>query len=936
MKNFTQLSQQYNCANRISSSFVLSRKTNLFYTILLLILFISSNSYSQMQAPSIQGNINDVTFQWLEATQPTIDDPATIESITIFSDIYNTFVVPTDYELTRLGPGPGNGPNTLAQRHAINRIMQNGAFVGGDSSNEADWVLRARDAFRSKNLNHYYTSNGNGRDICNSDSATIENTDAQKQTIFYNPAIPSNSDGVLAVTERGANNCFYIEIWGIPAGGGIEQKLGQTFVRNSGNYTGCTYGVPNNNSDFWKSGRCNDSGQTIGVALFYLNEIAPTGSKITKIEFVSATRDDGDGKFFIMQKYAVGQTNINCIDNSFSGDLAQTDNVPDNSTFTLLSGPTPAGQSFTFNPDGSYEYTPTPGYVGGVNFEYQVCLPAPNANVCDTAVVNLNYNPLPEVPEIDIACDFNDNFVITVTSPIGSQYNYSLNGQPYQSSPIFPNVSAGSYNLNIINDFTKCTNVYPQPIILSNLEIEATASNVNCPNDTNGIIDITVNGGALPYTYLWSNGSTDQDLSNVGPGTYSVTVSDANDCTIDIQRTINAIDTEDPEISLPNNISLEGCDASDITSNNSIFPYSNIISGNVLSVFNTNSNYNASDDTSLQIITYIDEVISSGCTTVVERVFTVTDACGKTTSDTQTITLVDSTPPTLNIPNNITMECSQSGNSSPSATGEATASDTCSNVTITYEDATVNNCADSKVITRTWTATDECGNSVSDTQTITVEDTTAPTLTIPPNKNRECTEDTNPPNTGTATAIDNCGDVTVTYTDSSVVGCGNTETITRTWTATDQCGNSVSDTQTITVEDTTAPTLNIPSNATVECTDNIDPTATGNATATDTCGNATVTFTDSAVDACGNTQTITRTWTATDECGNSVSDTQTITVEDTTAPTLNIPSNATVECTDSIDPTATGNATATDTCGNVTVSFTDSAVDACGNTQTIT
>ena len=56
-------------------------------------------------------------------------------------------------------------------------------------------------------------------------------------------------------------------------------------------------------------------------------------------------------------------------------------------------------------------------------------------------------------------------------------------------------------------------------------------SNSECDSVAALAIDIDVTGGTGPYTYLWSNGVTTQDLSGVGEGTYSVTVTDANSCT---------------------------------------------------------------------------------------------------------------------------------------------------------------------------------------------------------------------------------------------------------------------------------------------------------------------------------------------------------------------------------------------------------------------
>src|SRR5438034_1113695 len=100
---------------------------------------------------------------------------------------------------------------------------------------------------------------------------------------------------------------------------------------------------------------------------------------------------------------------------------------------------------------------------------------------------------------------------------------------------------------------------------------------------------------------------------------------------------------------------------------------------------------------------------------------------------TQTITLRDTTAPSfVNFPADATVECP--GDTSPAATGTPTGTDTCSSGTVTHSDsATSGACSNHvvKVITRTWTVTDACGNSASQTQTITLKDTSAPTIGQP-------------------------------------------------------------------------------------------------------------------------------------------------------------------------------------------------------------
>jgi subtilisin family serine protease len=109
------------------------------------------------------------------------------------------------------------------------------------------------------------------------------------------------------------------------------------------------------------------------------------------------------------------------------------------------------------------------------------------------------------------------------------------------------------------------------------------------------------------------------------------------------------------------------------------------------------------------------------------------------------------------------------------------------------------------------TVTDLAGASDSCSTQVIINDSKAPVITCPADVTIECDEPTDPSNTGTATATDNCDPApTVTYSDVITPGsCLQEKTITRTWTATDTCGNTSSSVQTIEVVDTTPPDINV-------------------------------------------------------------------------------------------------------------------------------
>jgi uncharacterized protein YceK len=155
--------------------------------------------------------------------------------------------------------------------------------------------------------------------------------------------------------------------------------------------------------------------------------------------------------------------------------------------------------------------------------------------------------------------------------------------------------------------------------------------------------------------------------------------------------------------------------------------------------------------------------VVDGCGTIT-RTWTATDACGNSTTATQTLTVVDNTPPVLTgVPADATVQC----DNIPAA-ASVTATDNCDPavpVTFTETSTVVDGCG---TITRTWTATDACGNTTTQTQTLTVVDNTPPTLAgVPADATVQCDAI---PGAATVTATDNCDPtVPVTFTETSTV-----------------------------------------------------------------------------------------------------------------------------------------------------------------------
>ncbi|NBP06624.1 MAG: T9SS C-terminal target domain-containing protein, partial [Bacteroidetes bacterium] len=90
------------------------------------------------------------------------------------------------------------------------------------------------------------------------------------------------------------------------------------------------------------------------------------------------------------------------------------------------------------------------------------------------------------------------------------------------------NLRAGTYNVTVTDDYgCRETRNYTlsqpaQPIVVNGVVTDA--------DGTLGSVDITVTGGVPPYRFFWSNNATTEDVTELLPGNYTVTVTDANLC----------------------------------------------------------------------------------------------------------------------------------------------------------------------------------------------------------------------------------------------------------------------------------------------------------------------------------------------------------------------------------------------------------------------
>jgi|GEM_PF-5587030 len=170
---------------------------------------------------------------------------------------------------------------------------------------------------------------------------------------------------------------------------------------------------------------------------------------------------------------------------------------------------------------------------------------------------------------IDASCDEENGSVDLAieggTAPFSFDWNDDGIGDNDDEEDL-QNLGAGEYYVSL-TDANNCIAfsdtatliALPPPII------ELISVTPSICGEFSGAVDIEVTGGTPPYNYFWSNQNTNQDLSQVGEGLYTIIVTDQNDCSVSLEVVVDCIDPCSVSVGTMGSEKLMGCETEVLT-----------------------------------------------------------------------------------------------------------------------------------------------------------------------------------------------------------------------------------------------------------------------------------------------------------------------------------------------------------------------------------
>ncbi|MEM6964360.1 MAG: T9SS type A sorting domain-containing protein [Bacteroidota bacterium] len=180
-------------------------------------------------------------------------------------------------------------------------------------------------------------------------------------------------------------------------------------------------------------------------------------------------------------------------------------------------------QNLTGLAEGTYTVTVT---------DMAGCTSISQTNVDTPFPININVQGLSNV-----TC-FGESDGAILANAFGGNPGYNYLWSNGDTTTFVDSLAAGLYTVTI-TDAVGCTGTGEVNVLApAELETFIFGSSV-CNGSDDGTANVTVSGGTIPFAYAWSNGETTAQIQNLTPGTYTVTVTDFNQCSVVDTITIN-------------------------------------------------------------------------------------------------------------------------------------------------------------------------------------------------------------------------------------------------------------------------------------------------------------------------------------------------------------------------------------------------------------
>lgn len=239
--------------------------------------------------------------------------------------------------------------------------------------------------------------------------------------------------------------------------------------------------------------------------------------------------------------------------------------VNDGSIVANTSGGSP-NYSYIWNPSVS-----TTSVAAGLGAGVYTVIVTDAASCSATVSIPLSNSNGPNgatITTTNVICNGQANGAATVSNPVGGTPSYTLSWvNPVSASASVTNLGPGTYTAQVIDAnnclyFQSATITEPQVI-----DANETIVNAQCFGICNGSISLNTTGGNGGYTYVWSNASVASSISNLCPGNYSVTITDALGCTLTSSYTVQGLTTITSSTVATNNLCFNDCNGTLLATN---------------------------------------------------------------------------------------------------------------------------------------------------------------------------------------------------------------------------------------------------------------------------------------------------------------------------------------------------------------------------------